>query len=214
MTAPIRAEIEASGPGCCPVARASADAGASISHVARSTAANPDEVVTEEFAIDDDAPTLPREDFETVLEFDSRDVYRFERGQNRGCVCECIERYGCPVSDVHARDGRLCVSFYAADVETVQDVVADLQDWFEDISLRQLTQSGERDEQDFVFVDRERLTARQREVLETSVEMGYFDHPKGANGAEVAAELGISPATFSEHLAVAQRKLLDSVLDV
>ncbi|MXR22074.1 helix-turn-helix domain-containing protein [Halobacterium bonnevillei] len=44
--------------------------------------------------------------------------------------------------------------------------------------------------------------------------MGYFDHPRGANGASVAAELGISPATFHEHLAAAQRKLLDSALDV
>jgi hypothetical protein len=136
MTAPIRAEIEASGPRCCPVARASADAGTSISHVARSSAANPDGVVTEEFAVDDAESSLPREDFETVLEFDSRHVYRFERDQNRGCVCECVERHGCPVSDVYARDGRLYVSFYAADVETVQAVVADLQDWFDGISLR------------------------------------------------------------------------------
>lgn len=212
MTAPIRAEIEASRPGGCPVALASADADGPISHVARSSAA-PDGVVTEEFAVADAASSLPAADFETVLEFDSRDVYRFEREQNQGCICECVERHGCPVSDVHARDGRLYVSFYAADVETVQAVVADLQEWFDSISLRQLTQSGERDEGDFVFVDRGRLTDRQREVLETSAELGYFDHPRGANAGEVAAELGISSATFREHLAAAQRKLLESLLD-
>jgi predicted DNA binding protein len=42
--------------------------------------------------------------------------------------------------------------------------------------------------------------------------MGYFGRPREANATEVAAELGINPATFSEHLATAQAKLLEDVL--
>jgi len=197
----------------CPVARASATASGRVSHVARSTATTPDGCVTEEFAVEDADSSLPDRGFEEVLEFEHRDVYRFERPQNRGCVCECIERHGCPVADVHARDGSLYVTFYATDVETVQDALADLQDWFDDVTVRRLTQSSEDGDRDVVVVDRGRLTDRQREVLETCVEMGYFEHPRDTNGTEVAAALDISPATFSEHLAAAQRTLLESVLD-
>ena len=63
-----------------------------------------------------------------------------------------------------------------------------------------------------MFVDRGRLTDRQREVLQTAYDMGYFDHPKRANASEVAAALDISPSTFTEHLAVAQQKILEAIL--
>lgn len=44
------------------------------------------------------------------------------------------------------------------------------------------------------------LTTRQREVLETAVEIGYYDDPRRATVADIATELGISQATVSEHL--------------
>jgi hypothetical protein len=52
------------------------------------------------------------------------------------------------------------------------------------------------------------LTDRQREVIETAFEAGYYDWPREATGQEVAADLGISSATFSEHVHAAERKLL------
>jgi hypothetical protein len=69
------------------------------------------------------------------------------------------------------------------------------------------------EESDLVTVDRSDLTERQREVLATAYEAGYFDHPKGANAGEVATSLDIDRSTFSEHIAAAQRKLLSSLLD-
>jgi predicted DNA binding protein len=42
--------------------------------------------------------------------------------------------------------------------------------------------------------------------------MGYFETPKRVGNADVAERLGIAGPTFSEHLAVAQRKLLDQLL--
>ena len=211
MASGIRTEIGIGTPGECPVARASDDAGTTIDRVARSSAAGADGTVTEEFTVDA-AATFDDPVAEQVFDHGSSAVYRFDR-ERCGCVCERIERHDCPVSDLHARDGALYVSFYAPDVATVRDIVADLRDWFGDIRVRQLTHAGEDADHDFVFVDRGRLTDRQREVLETSYEMGYFDHPKRANAGDVAAALDIAPATFSEHLAAAQRKLLDSLLE-
>jgi len=52
------------------------------------------------------------------------------------------------------------------------------------------------------------LTDRQLDVVETAFEMGYYDWPREVTGEDVAAELGIASATFSEHVRTAERKLL------
>jgi len=52
------------------------------------------------------------------------------------------------------------------------------------------------------------LTDRQREVVEAAYEAGYYDWPRERTGSEIAADLGISSATFSEHIHAAERKLL------
>ena len=52
------------------------------------------------------------------------------------------------------------------------------------------------------------LTDRQREVLFAAYHGGYFEYPRRASGEEIAADLGISPPTFSEHLRAAERKIL------
>lgn len=66
-----------------------------------------------------------------------------------------------------------------------------------------------------LFTDREldqaldeRLTDRQREVLRTAYEEGYYERPRGKTGEELAADMGISSATFSQHVRAAERNLL------
>lgn len=44
------------------------------------------------------------------------------------------------------------------------------------------------------------LTERQREVLETAVEQGYYDNPRQSTHEEIAAAVDASPSTVGEHL--------------
>lgn len=53
------------------------------------------------------------------------------------------------------------------------------------------------------------LTDRQREALVAAREMGYFDIPRRASTADVAAELGITASSLSERLRRAQGHLVD-----
>lgn len=57
----------------------------------------------------------------------------------------------------------------------------------------------------------EKLTPRQREVLEVAYHRGYFDSPKKASGEELAAEFGFSPSAFHRHIRAAERKLFETV---
>jgi predicted DNA binding protein len=211
MASSIRTEIGIGAPGDCPVAQASADTDSRVSHVSRSSGVVSDGGVTEEFTIDSKV-SLDEPGVDRIFESESQTVFRFDRDRDWQCPCERIEHYGCPVSNVHARDGTLFISFYGRDLDTVQTIINDLHESFDDIRVRQLTRTEDKADHDFVFVDRNRLTSRQREVLETGYRMGYFDHPKEANAGDVAEELGIAPSTFSEHLAAAQRKILEALL--
>lgn len=205
----LEAAVTVNQPRDCPVATASAATDGTVGGVARSSSM--DGTVIEEFEVagDADPPACTRE----VFDGDDHTVYRFEREADRACPCERIETFGCPVADISAVDGRLRVVFRPEDIETLQDVVATLRERYDEVALEHLVRSGTSTAGETVVVDRGRLTARQREVLETAYEMGYFEHPKGANAGEVAAALDISSATFRGHLAAAQSKLLDEVLD-
>jgi GAF domain-containing protein/predicted DNA binding protein len=52
------------------------------------------------------------------------------------------------------------------------------------------------------------LTDRQREVLRTAYESGYFEMPRESSGQDVADQLGISQPTVNHHLRESQRRLL------
>lgn len=56
------------------------------------------------------------------------------------------------------------------------------------------------------------LTDRQREVVEATYDLGFYDVPRRASTEDVASELGVDAATVSEHLQRAERNLLAQTL--
>jgi len=57
-----------------------------------------------------------------------------------------------------------------------------------------------------------RLSDRQRETLETALELGYYDQPRGATHADIATELGCAPSTVTTHLQKAEAKLVRTAM--
>ena len=217
MGSGIRAELKVDADGTCPVAGAAADAETSTFSVSRGIDPTASGEVTEEFMLEDaDAEWEAESDPELrpVFTYGTKTVYRFTRPRDQGCPCELVEAFDCPVVDVHTHDGLLYLVFHAADMEELQGIITTLREEFPTVDIRRLLRSqADPAESDLVFIDRGRLTARQQEVLERAHEMGYFEHPKGANAGEVADSLDISRSTFSEHLSAAQTKLLDAILE-
>ncbi len=58
------------------------------------------------------------------------------------------------------------------------------------------------------------LSERQREAVETALDMGYYETPRAATQDAVAAELGCAANTASEHLRKAEAKLVRAGVDV
>jgi predicted DNA binding protein len=225
MTSGIRAELSIDSPGGCPIATVSGETETASYSVSKSVAPGDEEMMTEEFVLDADVDTdfevaicgdvdADLEEPETVFSYGDKQVFRFSRERGTGCPCEQIEQFHCPVVDVHTRDGTLYLAFHAPDMERLSNALSALREHYPAVSVQRLLRSRvDHEESDLVFVDRSMLTERQREVLETAHEMGYFEHPKGANAGEVADALDISTSTFSEHLAASQRNLMDALLE-
>ncbi|AEH36598.1 helix-turn-helix domain-containing protein [Halopiger xanaduensis] len=217
----FRATVVVHDPQDCPVATVSSDVGEAIDSVTRTRGTGATgETVVEEFGVPaGDAVEVGAAesgtdvDLEPVQSNDREAVYRFERESTNDCACEIVEGTGTPLSSVRAQDGSLLLSFRTFELEEVAAIVDELRERFDGVLVEDLAQDHEDGSTDPVIVDREVLTARQREILETAHEMGYFEYPKGANATDVAAELGVARSTFSEHLAAAQTKLMNEILD-
>jgi predicted DNA binding protein len=208
-TGGIRVRLAVEAAEACPVAASTG--GDTIARSARWARAG--DGVVEEFDLVGDAAAADLPDgASVVLETDRGERVRFTR-ESGDCVCEAVERLGAPVADVSASRGTLRLSFHATDVETVRAAVDDLDAAFGSVRIDRLARTGDGEDDDLVLVDRGRLTDRQQEVLKTAMELGYFERPRSANATEVAERLDISPSTFAEHLAAAQSKVLDSLLE-
>jgi DNA-binding CsgD family transcriptional regulator len=151
------------------------------------------------------------------LVFDGGDelVYRCRSRAPGEFPSDAVESLGYPVSTVTVRTApdrvRLRLSLPAAD--PLGDVIDALEATGGSARLERLTNSGGGDSRsDPVVVDRARLTDRQREVIRTAQRLGYFEHPRGASATEVADAIGIARATFSEHLAAAQRRVFEDLV--
>lgn len=57
------------------------------------------------------------------------------------------------------------------------------------------------------------LTDRQQQVLQAAYVNGYFERPRERTGRELAAELGITQPTFSQHLRTAQQKVFSILFE-
>ncbi|KZX48864.1 MULTISPECIES: helix-turn-helix domain-containing protein [unclassified Haloarcula] len=217
MSGRMLAEVEVFGPRSCQV-QPHADEEWSVSSVSRSATSGDADRVLEEFTLKggDDHPgalqsELPNVDH--VFAYDQRHVFQLSRAAEQGCVCERIEAAGCVVQKFTADTESIVVTFLVDDMPTLRDIVADLQSEGETVKLRRLLEDTSTETDQPVVLDRAKLTNRQREVLGQAHQMGYFEHPRDATAGDVAEALDISTSTFTEHLAAAQRKLLDDLLD-
>jgi DNA-binding CsgD family transcriptional regulator len=86
--------------------------------------------------------------------------------------------------------------------EAIRDMVREYVDAGVNPTLQSL---GEYDGSDRPLAE---LTDRQREVMETAYEEGFYEVPRAASTEDIAAKLDVDPSTVAEHLQRAERNLL------
>ncbi|MDG5776581.1 bacterio-opsin activator domain-containing protein [Haloarculaceae archaeon H-GB2-1] len=138
---------------------------------------------------------------------------RFEVRTTGETMANVLATLGGRTRQVRFVDGELRVVVelpYGVDVRKVIDRIQALYPDMEFVSRKT------RDRQkvgDLTSRYTEMLTERQRVVLEAAYAAGYFEWPRDSTGDELAHSLDIASSTFHKHLRVAERKLLDALLD-
>ena len=99
-----------------------------------------------------------------------------------------------------------------ADVRSILDTIRDLSPDLELVAQRTTTRDAHSPGayRESVL---DQLTEKQREALEAAYYAGFFDWPRSSSGEEIAETLDISPATLSEHIRTAERKLLETLFE-
>lgn len=124
-----------------------------------------------------------------------------------------LAEHGCCVGDVSLCDGRIQFTVQFPHGVAVSQVVGPLAEEHPvDITAQHSTRRGEPSLAQFRTATNP-LTDRQCAAIEAAYAAGYYDSPRSATAREVADGLGISQSTLSEHLRVAERKLLSAVFD-
>lgn len=122
---------------------------------------------------------------------------------------------------VHFRNGTIINAgweqwtVYLGDSDDLQEIVAAIEDAGNDVEIARSVplddiEAGEHLEFSQVLHD---LTPRQREVLSTAIRMGYYQPRKDTNVEEISDAVGIATTTAWEHLARAERKVMDEIGD-
>jgi PAS domain S-box-containing protein len=97
---------------------------------------------------------------------------------------------------------------------SVREFLARVQKTYPETELRSRHERTQAETHDSIrFTLGSELTDRQREVLVTAYESGFFQSPRQTTGAELADLLDVSQPTVTHHLREAQRRLFAELFD-
>jgi len=130
-------------------------------------------------------------------------------------LLEELERCQVHVDSLVAEAGAVRLRVTCPNERLAQQLFDHLESSFETVDLRRYQERHDPGQTRLGFQERllEKLTPRQRTVLETCFRAGFYEQPRQANGEELAKSMDISRATFHQHRKLAERKLLEEIFD-
>lgn len=126
------------------------------------------------------------------------------------CLCAGICGDGFAPVELTVEEGSLVIGAYASDRKTLSEAADRLGDGVERWRLRQLstTSNDDRTDANEHGQDDVPLTVKQREAVQTAVEMGYYDRPRNASLGDLADSLGVTRSALSQRLNAVESKLI------
>lgn len=129
-------------------------------------------------------------------------------------IIDALAGHGARVLASHFEGGDHYTTAVLSREEDLRNVIAEVQAAFPDAEVaaqRQRVKTRTAGEFRTTVIDR--LTDRQRTVVEAALAGGYFERPRESTGEQLADALDISPSTFSQHLRAANRKLYATLFE-
>lgn len=118
---------------------------------------------------------------------------------------ECIPRY------LSFKEGGFTIEAYLRSSEDVSDLVTDIQERCEGVSLRSITSLDQQGYTESCTVDVSQLTPKQREAVHRAKELGYYDPDSDVELEEIAKQLDISTSALSQRLNRAEGNIVRQI---
>lgn len=156
-------------------------------------------------AIDDELSKIV-EDIRMLPTICKIDIASSEKGKiigvvatNKCVACRALTGSDCFLTSASLKkDGRIEWTLIAGGKTSLQDLFKKLEEFHCQAKLIRVSNIS----------DKDILTARQKEIVRTALEKGYFDYPKRTNIRKLAKDFDISISTLSEILRKGQRKII------
>ncbi|MFB6172995.1 MAG: bacterio-opsin activator domain-containing protein [Haloarculaceae archaeon] len=146
---------------------------------------------------------------------DREDGVLFEVAAGPDALATLLADRGADVRSIEASDGVARVQIDLPRRSDARSVVDQLRERYDGVEVLSFRERERRTATRAEFVARleETLTDRQLTALTKAYLSGYFDPSRPVTGQELAESMGISRATFHQHLRAAQRKAFAQLLE-
>lgn len=169
-----------------------------------------DPPVAEVLGLEDDSVTV-----ESLTHAPQDDDHRFRAVLSGETVPTTLVTCGSVPQDVTSSETETTATVRLPQELDVRVFLDRLRERYETVELvsRREARHGGVDKKAVETVLTEDLTDRQRDVLMTAYESGYFESPRKMTGSELADLLDVSQPTITHHLRAAQRRLFAAILE-
>lgn len=129
------------------------------------------------------------------------------------CICPVLSDYECIASIETVDPPNFVVSLTAPDREIFTSIVDELREADAIPRLVQISNSSDQSELQPIEFAIDSITEKQREAIRIAVERGYYEKPRGATLADLAAELDISRSAVSQRLTAVESKMVYKLVE-
>lgn len=124
------------------------------------------------------------------------------------CPGTVFSEYGCLPRYKRVGDGWFVMETCVSDTETVAEVVGEIREICERVSVRSMVPIDTPVVSDICNVDIAELTTKQREAVHAAVEAGYYDPDSSMSLSQVGDRLSLSSSALSQRLRRAEANVM------
>lgn len=132
--------------------------------------------------------------------------------ENEDCPCCKFCDFGCIPNVIEVRPDSMLIETYVEDRDQAFALMRGLDETPARVELQRITRDHDGGFTKAIsHIDLSSLTEKQRQALDAAVARGYFESPRKATLADLAAEFDISKQAFSQRLSAAERKVMQQI---
>lgn len=156
---------------------------------------------------------IGRAECHTELSFEGENSTRqyLKSAVTGNCICPVFRQHDCIPKITGINANAIIVIVIVPSRSALRDVISDLREVNASVSVEWLVNGG--GDSATAEIDVSTITTKQRDALETALELGYYDTPRKTDLSELATQLDISESAASQRLNAAETKLVKSFLD-